>query len=25
LNRVFAGELETVLADVNEELWKQAG
>lgn len=25
LNRVFSGELERVLADVNEELWKQAG
>lgn len=25
LNRVFSGDLERVLADVNEELWKQAG
>ena len=25
LNKVFGGELETVLAEINEELWKKAG
>ena len=25
LNRVFDGELESVLADINEEMWKKAG
>jgi type I restriction enzyme R subunit len=25
LNKVFAGELESVLAGINEELWKRAG
>ena len=25
LNKVFDGELEAVLADINEEIWKKAG
>jgi type I restriction enzyme R subunit len=25
LNKVFDGKLETLLADINEEIWKRAG
>jgi type I restriction enzyme, R subunit len=25
LNRVFSGELESLLAEINEEMWKKAG
>jgi type I restriction enzyme R subunit len=25
LNKVFGGQLETVLGDINDEIWKRAG